>query len=43
MCWLFHRWDKWLEPRLVLYEHGTWVQIQERFCKRCNKYEVKYN
>lgn len=47
---IFHKWNKWSEPRFEWIkrtyaydgrvEEGS-CQIQDRTCKRCGKYEFK--
>jgi hypothetical protein len=44
-CWLFHKWEKWGEPKVyaILTLWGTKGQAsyQTRKCLRCNKIEER--
>lgn len=41
MCFLFHKWGKWIDIEINT-EFGT-CSGQERRCLKCNKVEVRFN
>lgn len=45
MCWLFHKWGKWLDTGTgdlidLGVKVGTFIR-QERRCLKCNKVELR--
>lgn len=49
MCWLFHKWNKWVNITIEVTDYSLALQKsyvsnisgQERYCLKCNKKEVR--